>query len=102
MVTNAADSLEFEQKHRSIVDAWAPEDEPTDTQNNAVLDQFERTARASLKPDNSLWTAALHYGYGWNRPDEPAPARTHQSGRRACMETALCGPASTMRPTQGQ
>ncbi len=57
MVAAVADSLEFEHKYRSIVIAWAPEDQPTDAQINAVLDEFEKTAWAGLEPDRYARTA---------------------------------------------
>ena len=59
-VATAADSLEFEHKYRSAVIAWSPEDRPTDTQIEAVLDEFEKTAWAGLEPDRYSWTAVLH------------------------------------------
>ena len=39
-----ADSLDFEHRYTSGVIAWAPEDQPTDEQIEAVLDAFEETA----------------------------------------------------------
>ncbi|MDE2880360.1 MAG: relaxase/mobilization nuclease, partial [Acidobacteriota bacterium] len=43
-VADVADSLEFERKFTSGVISWAPEDQPTDEQIGAVLDEFEKTA----------------------------------------------------------
>ena len=68
MVAAVADSLEFEHKYRSIVIAWAPEDQPTDAQIDAVLDEFEKTAWAGLEPDRYSWTAVLHREHGGGRP----------------------------------
>ncbi len=55
-----ADSLEFERKYRSVVIAWAPDDQPTEEQIEAFLDEFEKTAWAGLEPDRYAWTAVLH------------------------------------------
>ena len=60
MVAAVADSLDFERRYRSAVIAWAPEDQPTDKQIEAVLDEFEKTAWAGLEPDRYAWTAVLH------------------------------------------
>ncbi len=60
MVAAVADSLDFERKYTSAVIAWAPEDQPTDEQIEAVLDEFEKTAWAGLEPDRYSWTAVLH------------------------------------------
>ena len=60
MVAAVADSLEFERKYTSVVIAWAPEDQPTEEQIEAVLDEFEKTAWAGLGPDRYAWTAVLH------------------------------------------
>ena len=59
-VAAVADALEFEHKYTSGVIAWAPEDQPTDAQIEAVLDKFERTAWAGLEPDRYAWTAVEH------------------------------------------
>ena len=60
MVAAVADSLEFEREYTSVVIAWAPEDQPTEEQIGAVLDEFEKTAWAGLEPDRYSWTAVLH------------------------------------------
>ena len=60
MVAAVADTLEFEHKYTSGVIAWAPEDQPTDAQIDAVLDKFEDTAWAGLEPDRYAWTAVEH------------------------------------------
>ena len=59
-VAAVADSLDFEHKYRSLVIAWAPEDQPSDAQIGAVLDEFEKTVWAGLEPDRYAWTAVLH------------------------------------------
>ena len=43
-VAAVSDALEFEQKYTSAVIAWAPEDQPSDTEIDRVLDEFEDTA----------------------------------------------------------
>ena len=55
-----ADSLDFERKNTSAVTAWGPEDQWTDAQIEAVLEEFEKTAWAGLEPDSYAWTAVLH------------------------------------------
>ena len=69
-----ADTLPFEHKYTSGVIAWAPEDEPTDAQIEAVLDAFEETAWAGLEPDRYAWAAVLHRREGRRRP-RPCPRR---------------------------
>ena len=59
-VAAAADALEFEQKYTSAVIAWAPEDQPSDTEIDRVLDEFEDTAWPGLAPDRYAWTAVRH------------------------------------------
>ncbi|MYH22194.1 MAG: relaxase/mobilization nuclease domain-containing protein [Acidobacteria bacterium] len=59
-VADVADSLSFGRGYTSGVIAWAPEDQPTDEQIGAVLDEFEKTAWAGLEPDRYAWTAVLH------------------------------------------
>ena len=59
-VAAVADALDFEHKYTSGVIAWAPEDNPTDAQIEAVLDRFEKTAWAGLEPDRYAWTAVEH------------------------------------------
>ena len=56
-VAEVADTLEFEHKYTSGVIAWAPGDDPTDAQIDAVLDAFEDTAWAGLEPDRYAWAA---------------------------------------------
>ena len=48
-VAAVADTLAFEHRYTSGVIAWAPEDEPTDAEIEAVLDAFEDTAWAGLE-----------------------------------------------------
>ena len=40
--------------------AWAPEDQPSDTEIDRVLDEFEDTAWPGLAPDRYAWTAVRH------------------------------------------
>ena len=60
VVAAVADALAFEHRYTSGVIAWAPEDNPTDAQIEAVLDKFERTAWAGLQPDRYAWSAVEH------------------------------------------
>ena len=51
---------QFEHKYTSAVIAWAPEDQPSDTEIDRVLDEFEDTAWPGLSPDRYAWTAVRH------------------------------------------
>jgi hypothetical protein len=55
-----ADSLDFKNKYTSGVIAWAKEDEPTQEEINAVLDDFERVAFAGLEPDSYHYCVVMH------------------------------------------
>jgi hypothetical protein len=55
-----AESLDFRQTHKHAVIAWAPNDQPTPAQIEAVLDDFERVAWAGLEQDRYTWSAVLH------------------------------------------
>ena len=59
-VAAVADSLAFAHTYTSGVLAWAPDDEPTAAQIEAVVDEFEQTAWAGLEPDRYAWTAVQH------------------------------------------
>ena len=59
-VTAVADALAFEHRYTSGLFAWAPEDAPSDRQISRVLDEFEKTAWAGLKPDRYTWAAVQH------------------------------------------
>ena len=59
-----ANSLDFEHKYRSLVITWAPDARPADAQIGAVLDEFEKTAWASLEPDRYAWTPKPQAGGG--------------------------------------
>ena len=48
-VAAVADALPFDHKYTSGVIAWAPDDEPTAAQIDAVLDAFEETAWPMLR-----------------------------------------------------
>ena len=92
MVAAVADTLEFEHKYTAGVIAWAPEDQPTDAQIDAVLDKFEQTAWAGLEPDRYSWTAVEHRERGGRgacaRPRRPlrpgdGPQPQHRAARLA-------------------
>ncbi len=55
-----ADSLSFENKYRSAVIAWHPDDKPTLAQINEAVDAFERLAFSGLERDQYDFTAVLH------------------------------------------
>lgn len=59
-VASVADGLNFTHRYTSGVIAWAPEDDPTDTQIGAVLDDVEQIACAGLDPERVCWTAVRH------------------------------------------
>jgi hypothetical protein len=54
------DNLTFKKRYSSGVLAWAPEDQPTDEQIQAVLDDFEKVAFAGLQGNQYTWSAVLH------------------------------------------
>ena len=79
-VAAVADSLDFAHTYTSGVLAWAPDDQPTAVQIEAVLDEFEQTAWAGLEPDRYAWTAVQH--------DEPTGAvHVHILAARVDLET---------------
>ena len=80
MVAAMADSLDFEHRYTSGVIAWAPDDQPTDEQIEAVLDAFEKTAWAGLEPDRYAWAAVLHRERGGG-------AHVHVLAARCDLET---------------
>ena len=80
MVAAVADSLDFEHRYTSGVIAWAPDDQPTDEQIEAVLDAFEETAWAGLERDRYAWTAVLHR-------EEDGGAHVHVLAARCDLET---------------
>ena len=79
-VAAVADALEFEHRYTSGVIAWAPDDEPTDAEIGAVLDDFEQTAWAGLEPDRYAWAAVLHRERGGG-------AHVHVLAARCDLET---------------
>ena len=80
LVADVADSLDFAHTYTSGVLAWAPDDEPTAAEIEAVLDEFEQTAWAGLEPDRYAWTAVQH--------DEPTGAvHVHILAARVDLET---------------
>ena len=54
------DNLKFKNRYSSGVLAWAPEDDPTNEQIMAVLDDFEKVAFAGLQSNQYTWSAVLH------------------------------------------
>ena len=79
-VAAVADGLDFAHTYTSGVIAWAPDDQPTAAQVEAVLNEFEQTAWAGLEPDRYAWTAVQH--------DEPTGAvHVHILAARVDLET---------------
>ena len=101
MVAAVADTLAFEHRYTSGVIAWAPEDEPTDAEIEAVLDAFEETAWAGLEPDRYAWTAVLHRERGGG-------AHVHVFAARCDLETGRSlnnrpsGLGEDLRPPPGR
>ena len=60
------DSLFFKYKFHSGVISFAPEDDPTESQQNKIIDSFETTAFAGLEPDqyDILWVRHSHTSNG--------------------------------------
>ena len=58
------DSLDFKHKYRSGVISFAPEDAPTQEQQFALMDSFEKTAFAGLDRErySILWVRHTHTG----------------------------------------
>lgn len=59
-VAAVADTLDFSRTYTSGVISWAPEEVPTDTEIEAVLNDWETLAFAGLAPDRYAFTAVLH------------------------------------------
>ena len=60
LIGQLADSLEFKHRTTSGVIAWAPEDNPSRSEIEDVLDSFERLGWAGLEPDRAAWCAIRH------------------------------------------
>jgi hypothetical protein len=54
------DSLSFVNRYRSGVIAFHVDDDPSDEEIHAALDDFERVAFAGLEPNQYTWCAVLH------------------------------------------
>ena len=81
LVGQVADSLSFKHRTTSAVIAWAPEDNPSRSDIDAVLDSFERLAWAGLEPDRAAWCAIRH-------DDEPGGGiHVHILAARVDLET---------------
>ena len=63
-VAAVADSLHFVHRYSSAVIAFAPEDNPSDEQIYAVLDDFEKLAWPGMDPERYAWAAVLHRDQG--------------------------------------
>ncbi|WP_081785906.1 relaxase/mobilization nuclease domain-containing protein [Halomonas sp. BC04] len=60
LVAQVADASPHRWRYTSGVIAWAPEDNPTVAEIEAVLEDWERTAFAGLEPDQYATCAVLH------------------------------------------
>ena len=117
-VAAVADTLEFEHRYTSGVIAWAPDDQPTDEQIEAVLDAFEKTAWAGLESHRYDWATVLHRERGggahamfWPRgatsirggaSTSPLRAGEGRSTRSATPSTpSTAGHGRTIRPGPG-
>ena len=96
-----ADSLEFEHRYTSGVIAWAPEDEPTDAEIEAVVDAFEDTAWAGLEPDRYAWAAVLHRERGGGAHVHVLAARC-DPGDRPEPQHCPAGLGEDLRPAPGR
>ncbi len=65
-VIQLIDSVDFKYKFHSGVISFAPSDEPTEEQQQAIIDSFEKTAFAGLEPDqyDILWVRHSHTSNG--------------------------------------
>lgn len=61
-IVQIIDSLDFKYKYQTGVISFAPEDAPTEKQQQALIDSFEKTAFAGLEPDqyDILWVKHSH------------------------------------------
>ena len=97
-----ADALPFEHRYTSGVIAWAPEDQPTDKQIEAVVDAFEKTAWAGLDFDRYAWTAVLHREEGGGAHVHVLAARCDlemSDGRWTCGKSGQSVPVGVGIPT---
>ncbi|MBZ0331025.1 relaxase/mobilization nuclease domain-containing protein, partial [Halomonas sp. ANAO-440] len=60
LVAQVADSSPHQWRYTSGVIAWAPEDNPSPAEIEAVLEEWEATAFAGLEPDQYATCAVLH------------------------------------------
>ena len=83
LVTELADSLEFEHRYTSGLIAWHVEDAPTDEEIDEVLNDFERVAFAGLAPNQYSWYAVLHEDKNGAKHVHVVSARVELSTRRS-------------------
>ena len=63
LVADLAESLSFVQRYTSGVISWHAEDDPSEEEVQAVLDDFERVAFAGMEPDQYSSAAIWHGGH---------------------------------------
>lgn len=59
-LASLADSLDFKYRYSSAVVSFHPDDNPTDEQLEALIDEFEKTAFAGLDPEQYCWGVVRH------------------------------------------
>ena len=63
LVADLAESLSFVHRYTSGVISWHAEDDPSEEEVRAVLDDFERVAFAGMEPDQYSYAAIWHGGH---------------------------------------
>ena len=63
LVADLAESLSFVHRYTSGVISWHAEDDPSEEEVRAVLDDFERVAFAGMEPDQYSSAAIWHGGH---------------------------------------
>ena len=59
-VAALADSLQFSQRYTSYVYGWAPEEQPTRAEIQALVEDFKRVAFAGMERDRVMFTVIQH------------------------------------------
>ncbi len=60
LVADVVDSLKFKHRYTSGVIAWSPEDNPSNVEIEAVLNDFEKLSFSGLEQERNSWTAIKH------------------------------------------
>ncbi|MDX1749067.1 MAG: relaxase/mobilization nuclease domain-containing protein [Methylophaga sp.] len=59
-LASLADSLDFKYRYSSAVVSFHPDDNPTDVQVEALIDELEKTLFAGLDPEQYCWGVVRH------------------------------------------